>query len=81
MFCSREYQLTSRIQCFKWREYNHFTLESPVRLARQASRETEQIQQMFNMDEDQTLMQTLLMDTDKEQLTITLMDTRKNLNL
>ena len=70
-----------RIQCFACREYDHFARECLVRLARQTSRETEQIQQMFNMDKDQTLMQTPLMDTDKDQLTIMLIDTRGNLNL
>ena len=45
------------------------------------SRETEQIQQMFNMDEDQTIIQTPLMDTGKEQLTVTLTGARDNLNL
>ena len=55
--------------------------ECLVRLARQTSRETKQIQQMFNIDEDQTLMQTLLMDTDQDEPTITPIDTRGNLNL
>ena len=67
-----------RIRCFKCREYEYFAKECPTR---QASRETEQTQQMFNMDEDQTILQTSLMDTDKEELTVTLMEARDNLNL
>ena len=37
-----------RIRCFECREYDHFARDCPTR---QASREAEQIQQMFNMDE------------------------------
>ena len=67
-----------RIRCFVCREYNDFARECPTR---HASRETEQIQQMFNMDKDQTIYQTSLMDTDEEELTVTLMEARDNLNL
>ena len=67
-----------RIRYFKCREYDHFARECPTR---QASRETEQIQQMFNMDKDHTILQTPLMDTDEEELTIALMEARDNLNL
>ena len=70
-----------RIQCFECREYDHFAQECPVRLARQISRETKQIQQLFNVDKDQTLTQSPLMDTDEDELTITLIDNRENLNL
>ena len=70
-----------RIQCFACKEYDHFAQECPVRLARETNRKTEQIQQMFNIDEDQTLMQTPLMNTDKDEPTIALVDTRGNLNL
>ena len=70
-----------RIWCFECRQYNHFTWECPTKQARQSSRETKQIQQMFNMDKNQTLIQTSLMDTDKDELTITPTDTRGNLNL
>ena len=44
-----------RIRCFECREYNHFARDC---LTMQANREAEQIQQMFNMDEDQTILQT-----------------------
>ena len=50
-----------RIRCFECRECDHFARDCPIR---QASREAEQKQQMFNMDEDQTILQTPLMDTD-----------------
>ena len=52
-----------RIRCFECREYDHFARECPTR---QVNRETEQIQQMFNMDEDQTILKTSLMDTDRQ---------------
>ena len=42
-----------RIRCFECWEYNHFVRECPTR---QESREMEQIQQMFNMDQDQTVL-------------------------
>ena len=48
---------------------------------RQANREIEQIQQMFSMDEDQTILQSPPMDTDQEEQTITPVETRDNLNL
>ena len=50
-------------------------------LTTQANREVEQIQQMLNMDEDQTILQTPLMDIDQEGQTINLVETRDNLNL
>ena len=67
-----------RIRCFECREYNHFTRECPTM---QANREAEQIQQMFNMDEDQTILQTPLMDIDQDRQTISPVETRDNLNL
>ena len=39
----------NRIRCFRCREYNHFMRDCPTT---QESREVEQIQWMFNMDED-----------------------------
>ena len=67
-----------RIRCFKCREYDHFARECPTR---QASIKTEQMQQMFNMDEDQTTLQTQLKGTEEEEFTITPMEARDNLNL
>ena len=58
--------------------YDNFARECPTR---QESRETEQIQQMFNMDEYQTILQTPLTDTEEDKMTITLMEARDNLNL
>ena len=49
---SRASMNRDRIRCFECREYDHFVRECPPR---QESREMEQIQQMFNMDEDQTI--------------------------
>ena len=62
-----------RIRCFEYREYDHF--------AREKNRETEQIQQMFSLDDDQRLLQTPLIDTEDDVMTITLMETRDSLNL
>ena len=67
-----------RIRCFECREYNHFMRECPTR---QESRETEQIQQMFNMEKGQTILQTLLTDTEEDEMTITPTETGDNLNL
>ena len=47
----------------------------------QANREAKQIQQMFNMDEDQTILQTPLMNIDQDRQTISPVETRDNLNL
>ena len=63
-----------RIRCFECREYNHFMRECPTR---QESREMEQIQQMFNMDEDQTILQTPLTDTEEGKMTITPMENQR----
>ena len=66
-----------RIRCFKCREYDHFVREC---LTRQEKREIEQIQQMFNLDDEQTSLQTTLMDTDDEE-TMTPTENRNSLNL
>ena len=66
-----------RIRCFKCREYNHFARECPTK---QEKREIEQIQQMFNLDDEQTPTQTSLMDIDDEEM-ITLIDSGDGLNL
>ena len=47
----------------------------------QANREAEQIQQMFNMDEDQTILQTPLMDVDQLRQTISLVESMDNFKL
>ena len=56
-----------RIRCFDCREYNYFARDC---LTIQANREAEQIQQMINMDEDQTILQTPLIDVDQDRQTI-----------
>ena len=48
-----------RIRCFECQEYNHFTRDCPTM---QVERKVEQIQQMFNMDKDQTLLQMPILD-------------------
>ena len=50
-----------RIRCYKSREYDHFTNDCPTTARKE--RETEQIQQMFNLDEEQTSLITLATDT------------------
>ena len=58
-----------RIRCFECREYDQFAREC---LTRREKREIEQMQQMFNLDDEQTLTQTSLMDiNDKETITPT----------
>ena len=66
-----------RIRCFECREYDHFVREC---LTRQEKREIEQIQQMFNLDDKETLLQTSLMDTDDEEM-ITPIESGDSLNL
>ena len=65
-----------RIRCFECREYNHFARECPTR---QEKREIEQIQQMFNLDDKQTLTLTLLMGIDDEEM-ITPIESGNSLN-
>ena len=66
-----------RIRCFECREYDHFAREC---LTRQEKREIEQIQQMFNLDDEQTLLQTSLIDTEDEEM-ITPTENGDSLNL
>ena len=61
-----------RTRCFECREYDHFARDC---LTRQGNREAEQIQQMFNMDGDQTVLQTPLMDIDQDGQTISSVET------
>ena len=49
-----------RIKCLKCREYDHFTKDC---LTLQVEKEPEQIQQMYNMDKDQTALKVLVTDT------------------
>ena len=50
-----------RIRCYKCREYDHFTKDCPT-IARE-ERKTQKMQQMFNLDEEQTTFKTLATDT------------------
>ena len=43
--------------------------------------EIEQIQQMFNLDDEQMTLQTSLMDRDDNEVTVTLTETKGSLNL
>ena len=51
-----------RIRCYKCKddEYDHFRKDCPTS---KSEKEAEHIQQMFNMDEEQTSLKTLVMDT------------------
>ena len=66
-----------RTRCFECRECDHFAKEC---LTRQEKREIEQIQQMFNLDDEQTLLQTSLIDIDDEEM-ITPTENGDSLNL
>ena len=48
-----------RFRCYKCREYDHFAKDCPTT---KEERETEQIQQMFNLDEGQTSLKMLATD-------------------
>ena len=49
-----------RIRCYKCMEYNHFVKECPTL---QAEKESQQLQQMYYMDKEQTALKVLAMDT------------------
>ena len=49
-----------RIRCYKYRKYEHFAKDCPTS---NEEREIEQIQQMFNLDKNQTSLKTLATDT------------------
>ena len=51
-----------RIRCFKCREYDHFVKDCP---SSKDERKIEQIEQMFNLDEEQTSVKMLPADTYK----------------
>ena len=67
-----------RIRYFECREYDHFARDC---LNTQANREAEQIQQMFNMDKNKTILQIPLMSLNQDRQTISPVETRDNLNL
>ena len=49
-----------RIRCFICREYDHFTKDC---LNLETEKKLEQIQQMYNLDEDKTVLKVLVADT------------------
>ena len=49
-----------RIRCFKGREHDHFAKDCPNS---QTEKEPEQIQQMYNLGDDQTALKVLAADT------------------
>ena len=67
-----------RIRCFEHLEYDRFARDCPTT---QADGEVEQIQQMFNMDEEQMLLQMPLIDTAQVRQSINAIEARENLNL
>ena len=67
-----------RITCFECQEYDHFPRDWPIT---QADREAETIQQMFNMDEQQTLLQTPLIDTNQARQSVNTIEPREHLNV
>ena len=56
----QEQVLIDRIRCYMCREWDHFTKDCPTA---KEERETDQIQQMFYLDEDHTSLKTLATDT------------------
>ena len=68
----------NRIRCLECQEYDHFAPDCPTA---QVDREVEQIQQMFNMDEDQTLLQIPLKDIDQVRQSLSPVEARDNLSL
>ena len=49
-----------RIRCYKCREYDHFTKDCPTSMEK---RELEQLQQMLNLDDEQTSLKPLVTST------------------
>ena len=71
-------QIGTESDALNVKKYYHLARDCPTM---QANREDKQIQQMFNMDEDQRIIQTQLMDVDQDGQTIHPVETRDNLNL
>ena len=49
-----------RIRCYKCREYDHFPKDCP---SCKEERELEQLQQMLNLEDEQTSLKSLVMNT------------------
>ena len=56
---SRASMNSNRTRCYKCREYDHFAKDCPTS---KEEREMEQIQQMFNLEEEQTSLKALATD-------------------
>ena len=52
-----------RIRCYKCRKYDHFTRDCPTS---REERETEQLQHMLNLEEDQTSLLTNAQNSSEE---------------
>ena len=74
---SRASMNRDRITCYECREYDHFAKDCPTKWEK---REMDQIQQMFNLEDEQVITQTSFMDIDKEE-TITPIESGNSLNL
>ena len=57
---AQELVLIDRIKCFKCREYDHVAKDCPTA---KVEKKSEQIQQMYNMDEEQAMLKLLATDT------------------
>ena len=49
-----------RIRCYKYKEYDHFTRDCPTS---REKREIEQLQQMLNLEDEQTSLKSLVANT------------------
>ena len=68
------------IRCYKCKEYDHFAKDYPML---KVEKESEQIQQMYNVDEEQTTLKLLATDNYDSLNRINLIDETKmdHLNL
>ena len=66
------------IRCFECQEYIHFARDC---LTMQVDREVVQIQQMFNMEEEQTLLQIPLINTNQARQSANTIEAREHLKV
>ena len=57
----RESTNRDRIECFKYKEYDHFAKDCP-NISDTEKEQSEQIQQMLNLEEDKTALKVLMAD-------------------
>ena len=67
-----------RIKCFNCREYDYFVKDCPKS---DTEKELEQIQQMFNLDDDKTALKVLVADTNDDLIRTNSDDAIDHLNL